>query len=147
MDFEKIEGNNKVKMMKVSSLGDFGNPLFDNQTTASFIGDTLVYCNRDNLYEETQPFAVYLRDFPAVFVTHDMLATRESARTIGSSDLFLPVQDSVFKKIASIWREKGIVDAIRTAANEDPGRITPAIHWIATKYIKITIVYNFKLIV
>ena len=120
-------------MMQVSSLGDFGNPLFDNRTTASLLGDTLVYCNRDNLHEETQPFAVYLRDFPVVYITHDMLTTRESARTFGASDLFLPVEDSIFKKIASIWREKGFVDAIRTAASEDPETITPAVHWIATK--------------
>ncbi|XP_033220695.1 aladin-like [Belonocnema kinseyi] len=123
-------------MMKISSLGDFGNPLFDNRTTASLINDSLIYCTRDQLNEETQPFAVYLRDFPVVFVTYDMLATRESARTLGA-DLFLPVQDSVFKKIASIWREKGIVDAIRIAANEEPQRITPVIHWIATRLTRV----------
>lgn len=119
--------------MKVSSLEDFENPLFDNRTTASLIDNKLIYCNRENLHEETQPFAAYLRDFPVILITHDMLATRESVRTIGAGDLFLPVQDSVFKKIASVWREKGIIEAIRATSAENPERITPAIFWIASQ--------------
>lgn len=120
-------------MMKISSLEDFGNPLFDNRTTASLIDSKLVHCNRDNLHEETQPFAAYLRDFPVIFITHDMLATRESVRTIGAGDLFLHVQDSVFKKIVSVWREKGIIEAIRATSAENPESITPGIHWIASQ--------------
>lgn len=124
-------------MLKVSSLEDFEYPLFDNRTTASLIENKLIYCSRENLHEETQPFAVYLRDFPVISITHDMLATRESVRTIGAGDLFLPVQDSVFKKIVSVWREKGIIEAIRATSAENPERITPGIFWIASQLTRV----------
>ncbi|KAG7200742.1 hypothetical protein KM043_001291 [Ampulex compressa] len=35
--------------------------------------------------------------------------------------------------IASIWREKGLVEAICFAASSDPEEITPGAHWIATR--------------
>lgn len=120
-------------MLKITSLEDFEAPRFDDQATVGLIAGVAAYCDKSRLHEETQPFAMYMRDYPDVTVTYDMLATRESSRTMGASDLFLPVEDSVFKKIASIWREKGFVDACRAAAGEDPRQVTKILHWVATR--------------
>lgn len=37
------------------------------------------------------------------------------------------------KKVVNSWREKGLLEAIKTAATEDPREITFPIHWITTK--------------
>ncbi|OXU27677.1 hypothetical protein TSAR_003748 [Trichomalopsis sarcophagae] len=120
-------------MLKVLSLRDFDPPSFSDLATASFAHNGLVYCSKQELQQEAQSCCIYLRDFPAVNITQEMLATRETHRTIGARDLFLPVQDSAFKKVVSIWREKGLLEAIRTAAAEDPAEITHPVHWITTR--------------
>ena len=120
-------------MLKILSLRDFDSPLFDNLVTVSYMHNGPEFCTKDETQQETQPFAMYLREFPPVNITLEMLATRETARAIGARDLFLPVQDSAFKKIVSIWREKGLLEAIRLAATEDPKEITYPLHWLATR--------------
>ena len=120
-------------MLKVPSLRDFDIPDFDNSITASCVNNDPIYCTKEELQHETQPFFRYLKDFPIVNITLEMLATRETACSIGARDLFLPVQDSAFKKIVSIWREKGFIEAVRTAADEHPADITLPIHWLATR--------------
>ncbi|XP_012281625.1 aladin [Orussus abietinus] len=120
-------------MAKMGSLCDFVGPPLTGEVTTGLIDDAPRYCDRSDLFDEVQPFAIYLRDYPQVTVTSDMLATRDSARTVGGRDLFLPVEDSAFKRILSVWRERGFVDAIRAASNEDPQRITRVLHWTVTK--------------
>ncbi|XP_034952368.1 aladin [Chelonus insularis] len=128
-------------MLKLTSLSDFEISIHDvNEVTAGLIDNRPIYCDKKHLHEETQPFALYIRHYPEVNITPEMLATRESSRTICAGDLFLPVEDSALKKIASVWREKGIAEAIRCAAAEDPRKITKIVHWIATR---ITLVLNF----
>ncbi|KAK0081671.1 hypothetical protein PV325_011767 [Microctonus aethiopoides] len=122
-------------MLKLSSLNDFEISPINNDATVGLIDNVPIYCDKNQLHNETQLFAQYIRHYPEVNITSDMLATRESARTIGAGDLFLPVEDSALKKIASVWREKGIVEAIRAAAGEDPQRITTLVHWIANRLI------------
>ncbi|XP_011505246.1 PREDICTED: aladin [Ceratosolen solmsi marchali] len=124
-------------MLKILSLQDFSFPSSDNLITASFMYDEPVYCTKEELQQEIQSFATYLHDFPVINITPEMLATRETARTIGARDLFLPVQDSSFKKIANIWREKGLLEAIRAAAAESPIEITYQVHWLATRMTQI----------
>ncbi|XP_014203352.1 aladin [Copidosoma floridanum] len=121
-------------MLRILSLNDFEAPLFDDLITASYTDNGPVYCTKNELQRELQSFDVHLREFPVVNITPEMLATRETARTIGARDLFLPVQDSAFKKIANIWREKGWLEAIRTAAAEDPREITFPLYWFATRF-------------
>lgn len=120
-------------MLTLLSLRDFESPLFNDLGTASFINNAPLDCTANEIDRETQPYSNHLRDFPPINITPDMLATRETHRTIGARDLFLPVQDPAFKKIVSIWREKGILEAIRTAAGEDPTEITVPVHWLATR--------------
>jgi hypothetical protein len=119
-------------MLKILSLQDF-NLSSDNLMTGGFMYNRPVYCTKEELQQETEPFAAYLHDFPIISITPEMLATRETARTIGARDLFLPVQDSSFKKIANIWREKGLLEAIKSAANENPDEITYPVHWLVTR--------------
>ncbi|XP_014235763.1 aladin [Trichogramma pretiosum] len=122
-------------MLKVPSLADFDSPELDDCITASYSEKGPIYCSREDLQAQRHAFFRILQDFPSVNITLDMLATRESACSIGARDLFLPVQDSPFKKIISIWREKGIVEAIRTAADENPQDVSWPIHWLATKIV------------
>lgn len=120
-------------MFKIPSLSDFNPPSFDNLATTGYLHDGPAYSKREEQQQESQPLFMQLREFPFINITNEMLATRETARTIGSRDLFLPVQDSAFKKIANILREKGLLEAIRCAAFEDPREITYPLHWLATK--------------
>ncbi|XP_003707492.2 aladin [Megachile rotundata] len=120
-------------MLKILSLQDFDAPSFDEPAAVGFIGNTLHYCNYEKLQDELQPFAKYIREYPEVSIAPDILATRETARTVCADDLFLPVHDSIFKKLASIWREKGLIEAIYVAASAEPQEVTTVIHWIATR--------------
>ncbi|XP_011311087.1 aladin [Fopius arisanus] len=124
-------------MLKVPSLYDFPPLSGDDRATGGFIGGELVFSERRNFLEETQPYFKFIRSCPEVNVTPEILATRESARTIGAADLFLSVEDSAFKKIASTWREKGVVEAVRIAAGEDPERVSRIVHWLAMRITKI----------
>ncbi|XP_076249406.1 uncharacterized protein LOC143188824 [Calliopsis andreniformis] len=119
--------------MKILSLQDFDSPSFDDAAAVGFIGDTLHYCKMENLFDELQPFDKYLQDYPSVSLAPDILATRDTTRTICTDDLFMPVHDSIFKKLASVWRERGLADAICLAASSDPEEITIVVHWIATR--------------
>ena len=119
--------------MKLMSLEDFEAPPFTTAATVGIIDGRPAYCDKNQIHEETQPFAMHIRDYPNVNITPDMLATRESSCTIGASDLFLQVEDSVFKKIVSIWREKGFIEACKAAAVEDPQQVTKIVHWVATR--------------
>lgn len=120
-------------MYKIPSLSDFNPPSFDDLATAGCLHDGPVHSQREELQQESQPLFMQMREFPFINITNEMLATRETACTIGARDLFLPVQDSAFKKIANILREKGLLEAIRSAALEDPREITYPLHWLATK--------------
>lgn len=135
--FIEQDSTRRTKMLKVLSLRDFDPPSFNDQATASFLNNGPVYCTKEEIqHQETQPYFTLLRDFPAINITLEMLATRETACRVGARDLFLPVQDSAYKKVANIWREKGILEAIRTAAAEDPREITYPIHWLTTRYLE-----------
>ncbi|XP_053984736.1 aladin-like [Hylaeus volcanicus] len=120
-------------MMKILSLHDFNSPSFDEPTSVGLIENTVHYCDYEDLQHDLQPFAKYVREYPEVSIAPDTLATRETARTMCSGDLFLPVHDSIFKKIASVWREKGLAEAICLAASTDPEEVTTVVHWIATR--------------
>ncbi|KAL6264037.1 hypothetical protein P5V15_004118 [Pogonomyrmex californicus] len=120
-------------MLKILSLHDFEGPAFGDTAAVGLIEGIVRYCAYDLLQDEIQPFAKYLRGYPEVSVTQEILATRESARAISAGELFLPVHDSVFKKVANIWRERGLSEAIRFAAAADPNQITNVIHWVATR--------------
>ena len=120
--------------MKILSLQDFDSPTFDELAAVGFIGNALQYCEYERLQDELQPFSKYLREYPEVSIAPDILATRETARTVCADDLFLPVYDSIFKRIASVWREKGLAEAICLAAAADPEEVTAAVHWIATRF-------------
>ncbi|XP_068984306.1 aladin-like [Bombus flavifrons] len=120
-------------MMKILSLQEFDSPSADDLATVALIEDVLHYCDYDNLTNELQPFAKYLREYPEVSITSDILATRETARTACAGDLFLPVHDSIFRRLASVCREKGLIDAVCLAASTEPQEITPILHSIATR--------------
>lgn len=122
-------------MLRVATLQDFETPIFDETATAGIIQGTILYCDKQNLNDESQQFSLYIRELPQVNVTQDMLATRESARAVGSANLFLPIQDSMFKKIVSIWRERGLAEAIRTLACERPENISYPLHWLAWRFV------------
>lgn len=121
-------------MLKILSLHDFEGPAFGDEAAVGLIEGVVHYCPYDVLQDEMQPFAKYLRGYPEISVTQEILATRETARAISAGELFLPVHDRIFKKIANIWRERGLSEAIRFAAAADPEQITNVVHWIATKY-------------
>lgn len=120
-------------MMKIFSLHEFDTPSDDNLATVALIEDVLHYCDYENLTDELQPFSKYLREYPEVVITSDILATRETSHAFCAGDLFLPVHDSIFKKLASICRERGWVEAICVAASSEPREVTPVLHWIATR--------------
>ncbi|XP_031834009.1 aladin [Nomia melanderi] len=120
-------------MLKILSLHDFDCPSFDEPAAVGLIGNTVHYCGYEKLQDELQPFFKYVREYPDVSIAPDILATRETARTICAGDFFLPVHDSIFKKIASVWREKGVAEAICLAASTDPEEVTKVVHWIATR--------------
>jgi len=121
-------------MLKILSLHDFEGPVFDHTAAVGLIEGVVHYCAYEALQNEMQPFAKYLRGYPEVSVTQEILATRETACTISAGDLFLPVHDTVFKKIVNVWRERGLSEAIRFAAAANPEQITNIVHWIATRY-------------
>lgn len=121
-------------MLKILSLHDFEGPAFSDTAAVGLIEGVVHYCAYDALQDELQSFAKYLRGYPEVSVTQEILATRETARAISAGELFLPVHDSLFKKIANVWRERGFSEAIRFAAAADPEQITNPVHWIATRY-------------
>ncbi|KAJ8686499.1 hypothetical protein QAD02_022293 [Eretmocerus hayati] len=124
-------------MLKILSLQDFEAPLFDELATASVTRDGTVFCTKDERVRESQSLSPHLREFPTVHIVPDMLAVRETSRTVGASDLFLPVQDSALKKVVNTWREKGVLEAIKTAAVEDPREITLPLHWLATRMVQL----------
>lgn len=115
-------------------LHEFECNVFEDVAAVALIEGTVHYCTFDELQDELQLFAKYLRGYPEVFITQDILATRDSARTVSAGELFLPVHDSIFKKVVSIWREKGVSEAIRFAAAANPEEITSVGHLIATRY-------------
>ncbi|XP_017883332.1 aladin-like [Ceratina calcarata] len=119
--------------MKILSLHEFDAPSFDDLATVALIEDNLEYCDYEHLSDELQPFSKYLREYPEVSIAPDILATRETARAVWGDGLFLPVHDSIFKKIASTCREKGLTEAICLAASTEPEEITPVLHWIVTR--------------
>ncbi|XP_076293843.1 aladin isoform X2 [Lasioglossum baleicum] len=123
-------------MLKILSLHDFDSPSFDDPAVVGLIGRTVHYCRYENLQDELQPFSRFVREYPEASIAPDSLTTRETARTICADDLFLPVHDSIFKKIASIWREKGMAEAICLAASANPEEVTKVVHWIATRLKK-----------
>lgn len=114
-------------------LHEFECNIFEDVAAVALIEGTVHYCTFDELQDELQLFAKYLRGYPEVFITQDILATRDSARTVSAGELFLPVHDSIFKKVVSIWREKGVSEAIRFAAAANPEEITSVGHLIATR--------------
>lgn len=120
-------------MLKILSLHDFECPVFDDTTAVGLINGTVHYCTYDKLEDEIQPFSKYLRRYPEVVVTQEILATRDSARAISADELFLPIHDSIFKKIANTWREKGLTEAIRFTAAAKPEQVTSVVHWVATR--------------
>jgi len=128
-------------MLKILSLHDFECPVFDNTAAVALIDGTVHYCTYDKLQDEIQPFSKYLREYPEVSITQEMLTTRDSARTISAGELFLPIRDSIFKKIANTWREKGLFEAIRFTAAANPEQVTSIMHWIATRCA--FVLYNF----
>lgn len=120
-------------MKPIKSLAEFDAPPLNRKASAALIGDRPIYCDIKDLDDETQPFAIYLRNYPEVTITPDMLAARESGRSVGASDLFLPVESSGFKKVISVWREKGLIEALRVAAVQDSENIGTPAKWIASK--------------
>lgn len=116
------------------SLHDFDGPVFGDVAAIGLLSNIMHYCSYDKLQDENQSFYKYLRNYPEVSLIQDIPATRDSIRTVSANELFLPVHDSAFKKIVSIWREKGLSEAITFAAATDPQEITTAVYWIATKY-------------
>ncbi|XP_011144902.2 aladin [Harpegnathos saltator] len=124
-------------MLKMLSLHDFDGPAFDDAAAVGLLNDVMHYCDHDKLQDESQPFYKYLRNYPEVPLIQDIPATRDSIRTVSANELFLPIHDSAFKKIVSIWREKGLSEAICFAAAADPHEITTVVHWIATRLKKV----------
>lgn len=121
-------------MTQILSLGSFESPSFEDAAAVGFIRNALYYCDSGSLRDETQPFFKYLREYPRVSIAPDTLATRETARMVCTTDVFVPVHDSIFKKIASVWREKGLSEAICLAASADPEEVTVVVHRIATRW-------------
>lgn len=120
-------------MLKILSLHDFECPAVGNSAAVGLINEIVHYCDYNKLQDEIQPFAKYLRGYPEVLITPEILATRDSARTVSAGELFLPIHDSIFKKIANVWRERGLSEAIRFTARANPEQITNVIYWIATR--------------
>lgn len=128
-------------MMMILSLNKFQSPEFNKLASAGICGGVIRYTDHVEMHDEMHPFYEYLRNYPAVSITSDMLGARECIRTINNGYLFQPIQDSVFKRIISVWREKGFTEALRFAASADSEHVTKAIHWIAVKYGSKCILY------
>lgn len=126
---------NNAKMLTVASLRDFDVPNFSNKASVGLIQECPIYGGKQESLDEMQSFFMYIKDLPSVNITQDMLTTRESARMVGAENLFLPVQDNVFKKIVSIWRERGFIEAARSAAAERREHLLLPIHWAAVQLI------------
>lgn len=120
-------------MLKILSLHDFECPVLDDTAAVGLINGIVHYCTYDKMHDEMQPFSKYLRGYPEISITQEILATRDSARTVSAGELFLPIHDSTFKKLANVWREKGFSEAIRFAAAANPEQITNVVHWMATR--------------
>ncbi|XP_066581677.1 aladin-like [Prorops nasuta] len=120
-------------MLKIPDLRDFPAPVFDNVASVGVINSEVQYCRYKDLKDELQEFFKYVYKYPEINITSDMLSRNESVRTIGAGDLFLPIQDSAYKRIISAWREKGFIEAVSVAAAENPENITKTIHWVATR--------------
>lgn len=122
-------------MLQVRSLNEFESPATGDRATVALINSCPIYCDKTHLNNETQQFTSYIRDWMDISITLDMLATRETSRTIGAGDLFLPVEDSTLKKLVSILRDKGLIETLRATSIEEPENVGKAFHWLATKYI------------
>lgn len=127
-------------MLKVISLQDFDNPSFENLATIGFINNNLIFSSKKESNDECLSVASAVRNLPNINITPEILATREFSHSVASKDLFLPVENSVVKRIINIWREKGFYDALKAAASENPSDITPQAHWFMNKLI---IILNF----
>lgn len=120
-------------MLKILSLHNFECPVFGDTAAVGLIDGIVHYCTYDKLQDEIQLFSKYLREYPEVVITQEMLTTRDTTHAISAGELFLPVHDSIFKKIANTWREKGLSEAIRFTAAANPEQVTTIVHWIATR--------------
>ncbi|KAI4491768.1 PREDICTED: aladin [Polistes canadensis] len=118
-------------MIKILSLDDFPSPSHMQLATAGIKSDDVIYNSHLEMHHEMHPLYEHLRKYPVVTITSDMLGTCESIRAMNNGFLFQPVQDSIFKKLISMWREKGFTEALRYAASEDSDNVTNVIHWIA----------------
>lgn len=117
-------------------MNEFSSPATGDKATVALINNCPIYCDKNNLHDETQQFTSYIRDFKDIAITIDMLATRETARIIGAGNLFLPVEDGALKKLVSIFRDKGLLETLRAASAEEPENVGRILHWIATKATK-----------
>lgn len=124
-----------MKFFQISSLADFIPPPTNNEATVGLVGGVLRYADREQLSVCMQLYAAYLLDHPDANVSFDMLATREAGNGITAKDMFLPVQERALKKIASVWRDKGFVQAVHATAEEDPAQVTRTLHWLASRWI------------
>ncbi|XP_012250773.2 aladin-like [Athalia rosae] len=122
-----------MKFFRIASLSEFTPPLCNDEATVGLVGGNLKYADREHLSVCMQLYAAYLLDHPDANVSFDMLATREAGNGIGAKDMFLPVQEKVLKKIASVWRDKGFIEAVHVTAEEDPAQVTRTLHWLATR--------------
>lgn len=113
---------------------EFEIPPAGDSITVGLLGGTMHHCSKNEWRDQNQPFYKYVCNYPDIYLTHDIPVTRDSMPLVNADELFLPVCDNVFKKFASIWREKGMSEAIRFAADADPEQITHVAHWIATRY-------------
>ncbi|KAK2588699.1 hypothetical protein KPH14_001592 [Odynerus spinipes] len=120
-------------MLKILSLNEFHAPNFNELATIGLVSDVVRQDYHVDVQDEMHPLYKYLRNYPAVSITTDMLATRECVRITTDGALFLPIEDSIFKRIMNVWREKGFTEALRFTASIDSERVTKAIHWVAVK--------------
>lgn len=121
-------------MLKILSLDEFQAPTSNEMATIGLVSDVIQQSHHVDVQDEMQPLYKYLRNYPAISITTDMLATRECVRTINNGDLFLPIEDSIFKKVMSVWREKGFTEALRFTASMDSENKFQTIRWIAARF-------------
>ncbi|XP_069684617.1 aladin-like isoform X2 [Periplaneta americana] len=73
---------------------------------------------------------------PRIAITRDLLHSsicREDARQV-----FLPVQETLIKKLINVWYEQGLVEALQTAAEPQEGREVPsALQFLATYLLRL----------
>ncbi|XP_046606269.1 aladin-like [Neodiprion virginianus] len=122
-----------MKLFQTPSLEDFKPPLLNDEATVGLVDGSLRYVDREHLNICMQSYAAYLLDHPNATVSSDMLAIREAGNGISAKDMFLPVQESALKKIASVWRDKGFIEAVHATAEEDPAQVTKILHWVTTR--------------